>query len=82
MSTIIPSVKRRNPWLRYSAGWYAPVGDPLPIPDWLSTGGILGPVEEPEPVRRQREMLRAMEAEALALWRIEQKHPKRIEDKS
>lgn len=70
MTSIIPSVKRRR-----SIDWetFAAVSIGL-------TGGLMGGAE-PEALRRQREILNAMEAEAFALYRIEQKHPKRLEDK-
>lgn len=77
--SIVPSVKRRRDWLRYADGWYAPMGEQHALPDWMMTG--LVPSQEPEVVRRQREIARAMEAEAAALYRIEQKYPKRLEDK-
>lgn len=39
------------------------------------------PAPMPEAVRRQMEINNRIQAEAMALWEIEQKHPKRLEDK-
>ena len=47
--------------------------------DFLLTG--LAPAPMPEAVRRQMELSNRIQAEAMALWQIEQKHPKRLEDK-